>query len=131
LTPLNSDSGAESEPVWTADGTRIVFTSPRGGSPNLYWQAADGSGRAEPLSATPQPQYASSVSSDGTKVFVTQLAGPTTRADIGVLVTDGQRRMETLVQEASQEFSAEASPDGRWLAYQSDESGQHEVYVRP
>jgi serine/threonine-protein kinase len=130
LTPLNGAPGSRRQAVWTPDGSRIIFRSERGGSPNLYWQAADGSGIAEALFPTPQPQLPYSVSPDGTRVFLAQLSPPT-RADVGVLILEGQRRTELLVQTAAQEFSAEVSPDGRWLAYQSNESGGYEVYVRP
>jgi serine/threonine protein kinase/Tol biopolymer transport system component len=129
LTPLNTETGDETQPVWTLDGERIIFRSERGGSPNVYWQRADGSDPAEPLFPTPRPQFPYSLSPDGTRLFLAQLSPPT-QADIGVLKLN-DRRTELLIQTPFQEFGAEVSPDGRWLAYQSNESGQYEIYVRP
>jgi serine/threonine protein kinase len=129
LTPLNVDPGDETQPVWTPDGRRLVFRSERGGSPNIYWQPSDGSGSAEPLFPTPRPQFPYSVSPDGTRLFLAQLSPPT-QSDIGVLMLQG-RRLELLIDTPFYEFGAEVSPDGRWLAYQSNESGQYEIYVRP
>ena len=129
LTQLNSDAGHETQPVWTLDGERIIFRSERGGSPNIYWQRSDGSGPAEPLFPTARPQFPYSLSPDGTRLFIAQLS-PSTQADIGVLTLPG-RGTELLIQTPFYEFGAEVSPDGRWLAYQSNESGQYEIYVRP
>ena len=129
LTPLNIGAGDATQPVWTPDGSRIIFRSERGGSPNIYWQPSDGSGSAEPLFPTPRPQFPYSVSPDGTRLFFAQL-GSLTQADIGVLMLSG-RRSDLLIQTPFLEFGAEVSPDGRWLAYQSNESGQYEIYVRP
>jgi serine/threonine protein kinase/Tol biopolymer transport system component len=129
LTPLNTEAGDETQPVWTADGSRIIFRSERGGSPNIYWQPSDGSGSAEPLFPTPRPQFPYSLSPDGKRLFLAQLTPPR-QADVGVLTLQ-ERRTELLIQTAFQEFAAEVSPDGRWLAYQSDESGRYEIYVRP
>lgn len=127
FTPLNSDAESEMMPVWTPDGQRIIFGSSRGGPPNLYWRPADGSGAVERLTATGRPQFATSVSPDGRQIVIGQLS-PGTQADVGVVVGG---RTEILIQSAFQEFSPELSPDGRWLAYQSNESGQYEIYVRP
>ena len=57
--------------------------------------------------------------------------GPKTGGDLMVLALDGARRMTPLIQTAFNERNGEISPDGRWLAYESDESGQEEIYVRP
>jgi Tol biopolymer transport system component len=129
LTPLNADPGDETQPVWTLDGRRLIFRSERGGSPNIYWQPSDGSGTAEPLFPTPRPQFPYSVSPDGTRLFVAQLSPPT-QSDVGVLMLQ-DRRLELLIHTPFYEFGAEVSPDGRWLAYQSNESGRYEIYVRP
>jgi Tol biopolymer transport system component len=128
---LNGDPGSKRQPVWTPDGSRIIFRSERGGAPNLYWQTADGSDAAEALFPTPVAQFPYSISPDGTHLFLAQGTGPNTGTDIGVLILTGQRRTELLVQTPAREFFSEVSPDGRWLAYQSDESGEYQVYVRP
>jgi serine/threonine-protein kinase len=66
---------------------------------------------------------------DGRLLFSEEV--PNRRRDIHALALDGSRRVESLVHSPGQDGNAEASPDGRWLAYDSDESGQFEVYVRP
>ena len=129
LTPLNSGAGDATQPVWTPDGGRIIFRSERGGSPNIYWQRSDGSGPAEPLFPTPRPQFPYSAVTRR-DAFVHRANGP---ADAGRYRRPhvAGRRTELLIQTPFYEFGAEVSPDGRWLAYQSNESGQYEIYVRP
>ncbi len=117
-------------PVWTPDGRRVIWTSIRsGGNPNLYWQAADGTGVVERLTTNPNAQFPTSISPDATRVALFE---NTSKAqDLGLLALDGQRRTEPLLQTSAAELNGEISADGRWLAYQSNESGQFEVYVRP
>jgi eukaryotic-like serine/threonine-protein kinase len=129
LQRLNTDGFVERNPVWTPDG-RLIFASSRAGVPNLYRQAADGSGTMESLAPSPLNQFPSSVSRDASRVFFTQLSP---FADIGVLI-EGERRADMLIKQAG---SPEISPSGQWLAYQglvsesSSESRQREIYVRP
>ena len=127
FTRLNADADSEMMPVWMPDGQRIIFGSARAGSFNLFRRPADGSGTVERLTTTARPQFATSVSPDGRQIIIAQLTA-STQADVAVLV---EGRTQILIQSAFQEFSPELSPDGRWLAYQSNESGQYEVYVRP
>jgi eukaryotic-like serine/threonine-protein kinase len=131
LTRLTFDPGNDFSPVWTPDGRRVIWTSPRagGGSTSLYWQAADGTGVVERLTTNPNPQFPTSISPDATRVVLFE---NTSKAqDLGLLALDGQRRTEPLLQTSAAELNGEISADGRWLAYQSNESGQFEVYVRP
>ena len=118
--------GGLNSPVWTPDGRRLVW-----GARALFWQAADGTGTAERLAETDTSgliPYA--VSPDGTRL-VLRADGPGTGADLMVLGLTGDRAITPLIQTTSNERNADISPDGRWLAYESDESGQSEVYVRP
>jgi serine/threonine-protein kinase len=115
---------------WARDGRRIFFGSRRGGAAlNLYWQAADGSGQAERLAESLQLQRPHSVSPDGTHLLFTEEAAQT-RTDIHMLSLD-DRKAVPLIRTPFKESNPEVSPDGRWLAYQSDESGAIQVYVRP
>src|SRR5439155_22599936 len=68
LTPLSPDPDVDMSPLWTPDGRRIIWTSVRGGAPNLYGQAADGTGAPVRLTTTPAVQFPTSISSDGTQV---------------------------------------------------------------
>jgi serine/threonine-protein kinase len=127
-------SGTEEEicPVWTHDGQHLVFSSTREGVANIFWQAADGSGTPERLTTSPNRQYPSSISPDGELIF--QEEAPTTDADLMLLTmsgTDRAARVTPFLHESYREVCGEISPDGHWLAYQSNESGRNEIYVRP
>jgi serine/threonine-protein kinase len=127
---LTFDPGQDYFPVWTPDGRRLVFSSSRAGVRNLFWQAADGTGTIERLSESPNAQDPSAMSPDATRLVFKEQS-PKTGWDLMVLTLDKQRHVEPLVRTTFDEVNAEISPDGRWLAYQSNESGQNEVYVRP
>jgi eukaryotic-like serine/threonine-protein kinase len=130
LTRLTLDPGTDWFPVWTADGRRIIFSSNRGGQPNLWWQAADGTGVAERLTTSSNGQWATGITPDGTAVVFHELT-PTTGRDLLQLALDGTRRVTPLLQTKFDERNGIVSPDGRWLAYDSNSSGSFEIYVRP
>ena len=123
--------GYNSEGVWSPDGERIVFaSSPNGRDPvNLYSTAADGSGDPERLTESNQAQRPASWSSTGVLAFLQ--SNPDTGRDILTLVMDGESEPEVFVGTPSDEFFPAFSPDGRWLAYSSNETDRPEVYVRP
>jgi serine/threonine-protein kinase len=129
LARLTFDPGLNRGPVWTPDGKRVAFSAQREGSENIYWQAADGSGAPEPLTQMPNtPIFPHAFSPDGTLLLFTEI--PTPR-NISLVKLDGDRKPQPLLQSSFSESSPEISPDGRWLAYDSNESGRVEVYVRP
>ena len=133
MARLTFDPGLDRAPVWTPDGRRVIFSSQRGGlasGGNIFWQSADGSGTVERLTESPNAQYATSVSPDGAKVLLRD-DSPKTRRDVGMVAPGANRQTQPLLQMPFDEENAEVSPDGRWLAYQSNESGQSQVYVRP
>ena len=116
-------------PVWTPDSQRVAFTAERDGVESVYWQAADGSGSMERLSSGTENQSPQSFSTDGTQlIFATPLAGA---RDLGILYPGASRPPTMLVHSPADENNADISPNGRWLAYESNESGQAEVLVRP
>ena len=129
-TRLTFDQASDSFPVWSPDGERVVFASTRGGSRNLFWKAADGTGEAERLTTSEMDQFSSSWSSDGTALVIAEMH-PQTGLDITVLAMDDERASATLIETEFTEAFPEISPDGRWMAYNSTESGQFEIYVRP
>jgi hypothetical protein len=135
LTRLTFDPTTDQAPIWTSDGKRIVWSSQRGnGTPNVFMQSADGTGVAQQLSSSTQPTFPTSISPDGTKIVV-WVNNPVTRQDISLIdiseAAGKQPVVRPLVHSPAVEVGGEISPDGRWLAYESDESGRGEVYVRP
>ena len=130
LTRLTFASGVDVVQVWTPDGRRLIFTSEQGGVRNLFWQAANVSGAPERLTESPNTQYPSAVSPDGRRLIFSETA-PTTAEDVMALELDGTRRVTPLVQTALSERNGIISPDGRWLAYEANDSGRFEIYVRP
>jgi Tol biopolymer transport system component len=121
---LTFDPAADFAPVWTLDGRRLVFFSQRGREPGLFWQLADGTGTAERLSTGAPP---TGLTPDGTHV----LFASTGNQDLAMVALDGTRRVQSLLQNREVERNGVVSPDGRWLAYESDSSGRFEIYVRP
>jgi serine/threonine-protein kinase len=129
LTRFTSDPAQDVLPVWAPDGQRLFWASDRaGGLVNLYSQSADGTGTAERVTVSPNSQRPHSFTADGTRLFFAE-ADPTRGrggAILGMLPMDGDRRVAWLGQPAIPGVNAEISPDGRWLAYESDE-----IYVQP
>jgi serine/threonine protein kinase/Tol biopolymer transport system component len=126
-TRFTSDIATDTNPLWTPDGTRLVFSSGQaGGASALYWMPADGSGQSEELTKAATNQGATSWLPDGTTLAFYDVGGS---YDI-FTVKAGEspvRFSETPFREQGPAFS----PDGRWLAYSSDETGQAEIYVTP
>ena len=132
LSPVTAD-GQSGYGIFAPDGKRVVFRSgAAGGEDNLYWKAADGSGAAERLTTSARSQTPGSWSPDGTTLAFVEEGDSTGffQFDIRVL-SIGDRKTRAVVQTAANEMSPEFSPDGRWLAYVSNESGRNEVYVQP
>ena len=121
---LTFGEGFDGLPLWTPDGSRVVFgsarESARGG---LFWRAADGTGQVERLKDEGVSSY--TWAADGRLVFQ-DLGG-----NIGVLTMEGDRTEEMLLAGDSSEADPALSPDGRWLAYASNETGTPLIYVRP
>jgi eukaryotic-like serine/threonine-protein kinase len=134
LTPLTSDSSASQFPLWTPDGLRVVYSS--GNRLTLFWQAANGTGTVEQLVTSTTEMIANSFSPDGTRLVIEQ-THPTTGSDLYLLsLADGPGRAtardeKPLIATRFNEKNGEVSPDGAWLAYQSDLSGTNEIYVQP
>jgi serine/threonine-protein kinase len=135
LTRLTLDPAIEQYGTWTPDSRRVIYSSSRAGVPNLFWQAADGTGAVERLTESQNAQFPGAVSPDGTRLVVREDRDPRAQgaglSDLMLLPLQGERRLAPLVQTPFREMNAEISPDGRWIAYQSAESGRDEIYVRP
>jgi len=129
-TRVTSDPAADTNPQWMPDGRRVVFCSNRGGPLNLFSQVADSTGSADRLGDSPNGQLASDVSPDGRYVVFTELSA-TTGADVMAMRLDGTHQIVPLVRTPFSERNGTVSPDGRWLAYEADDSGPLQIYVRP
>jgi serine/threonine-protein kinase len=125
-----SFGGDDSQPRWSPDGKRVVYSSSRAGTPNLFWRYADASGPEERLAASDHAQYPACFTSDG-RALVFVDVDRTTREDIWVLPLDGSRKPVPFLRTPFREGLVRLSPDGRWIAYTSDESGRAEIYVQP
>jgi serine/threonine-protein kinase len=130
LTRLTDTPGRDGFPVWTPDSRWLIFGSARGASTNLFRRAADGTGSVDRLTESRRIQFPYSVSPDGTRLVFRE-DDPETGLDIATMSLKDNRTAAPLIRTAFNEMNAEVSPDGRWVAYQSNESGQDEIYVRP
>jgi len=118
-------------PLWTPDSRQIVFYSRRAGTRGLFWKPAGGSGAEEQLVVT-QADFAVPVSFSPDGRFLAFVESrPSTGYDIGVLPLEGARTPQPFLQTRFNESTPMVSPDGRWLAYTSNESGRNEIYVQP
>jgi len=117
-------------PVWHPDGEWITFSLWRGGASGLYRQRVDRSGEMEPLLTSEHPLWPLSFSPDG-RLLAYYEVNPDTGRDIWVLPMEGDRTPIPFLVTESNERSPVFSPNGRWIAYASNESGRDEVYVRP
>jgi serine/threonine-protein kinase len=133
-TRLTFDAAADGPAVWSPDGEEVIFSSSSNGADDLYRRRSDGSGEIERITSDPDVTlYVSDWSRDGRYVLVTsQSATAGAGAGIGYLDLEGDGTVQTFLPPSPSRLSeAMFSPNGRWVAYQSDESGQTEVYVRP
>jgi len=130
LTRLTTGRGASSYPVWTPDGRRVIYAGAAdGGDENLVMRAADGTGAVEVLLSSDRHQTPYTISPDG-EVVVFRDEVPGRGTDLGILHMS-TRQAKPLIATPFNERDAEISPDGRLIAYQSDETGRMEIYVRP
>ena len=126
-TRFTFGEGYDGDEVWSPDGSELLFTSDRGGTTTVYRKGADGSGEAEMLLAEPIDQlYATSWSPDGRYVVGQRLGDLFDLWYVDLETGEVHDYLATPFSEAGAAFS----PDGRWVAYQSTESGRTEVYVR-
>jgi Tol biopolymer transport system component len=130
LTRLTFDEHSTA-PVWSPDGKRIAFTTTRRTGPAILAKSADGSGAEEIL--VPGESLIlvpTSWSSDG-KFLAYWTVGSETGRDVWIAPLTGEGKRQPFLQTKFNEMQARFSPDGRWVAYMSEESGRYEVYVQP
>jgi serine/threonine-protein kinase len=133
LTP--ADDISNMLPLWSADGTQVIFASNRGGDWDIYAQPADGSRSAEVILKRPSDQFPLSLLDDGTLLYLE--IDPKTGRDLWILEpagSSGERTSSVLQVTQANETQGQFSPGPagrpRWVAFSSDESGQIEIYVQ-
>ncbi len=115
--------------VWSPDGTQLAFSDGAGGTNRLLVASVDRSGQVETLLDRDERQFPTAWAPDGSALAIYTDRSETAR-DIAVLPVDGDQTPVPFVATPFQERAGTFSPDGRWLAYVSDEAGQNDVYVR-
>ena len=136
-TKLTFGPALDTSPIWTHDGQSVIFSSGSAvGARNLFRVAADGTGIVEQLTHGTADLISNVVTPDGKGLVFTEDKGTgggtaVDRGDLMLLPLVGERRPQPLMPTPYWEQNADLSPDGGWLAYQSNESGRQEIYVRP
>lgn len=118
-------------PVWSADGKRIFFNSNANGPFDIFVKDVDGSGIEQPLITFQKGQFGAvflAASPDG-KYLAYTTVDPTTKTDVYTVALTGDHRPKPFLQSPANESAPAFSPDGKWLAYESDQSGRGEIYV--
>ena len=129
-TRFTSDPANDGGPVWSPDGTHIVFTSDRTGASSLYEKDSSGARGEELLLQSPEQKWPLDWSADGRFLLYSANAGSAPHLFV-LPMTGDDRKPRPYLQTQFAEMQGRFSPDTRWVAYASDESGKVEVYVRP
>jgi serine/threonine-protein kinase len=130
LTRLAFEGTVNNIPAWSPDGKRVAFSSNRAGvASNVFWALADGSGAAERLTTSEHVNFPNSFSRDGQLLAYVEVT-PETGSDIWLLRT-ADRKGQPFLRAPYEETAPAFSPDGRWLANSSNESGRREIIVQP
>ena len=123
------DPASDVYPVWSPDGSRIVFGSSRDGAWSLYQKSSSGAGSEEAILKSSDRKWPSDWSSDGRFILYT-LISPDTQADLWVIPLFGDPQPIPFLQTKFDERNGVFSPDGKWIAYQSNDSGNYQVWVQ-
>ena len=128
LTRMTYEGGDESSPLWTPDGRWLAYTSAPGPVLHLVLKRVDGSSQSEPIFGSDHPRYACSFSPEGNLLAFVE-SHPKTKLDIWTGPITGEGTPKPFLKTEYSESSPGFSPDGKWVAYQSDKSGRMQVYV--
>jgi Tol biopolymer transport system component len=129
LQRLTFDANQDNQsPIWSPDGTRIAFASHRGNRWGVYTKLADGTGAEELITESESIKAPMSWSPDGKLILYNQIGKS---GDIWAVPVTGDKKAFPVLESAADETFPQVSPDGKWLAYQSNETGRGEIYIRP
>jgi Tol biopolymer transport system component len=131
MTRFTFDPSFDRFPIWSPDGSRIVFDSNRKSHRDLYRKRWDDAGDEELLWESAEDKTAEDLSHDGRFLLYGVTNNPKTGFDMWLLPLEGDRKPVVFLSTPFEEFQGQFSPDDRWVAYQSNESGRYEIYVRP
>jgi len=126
---LTDDPATDNYPAWSAAGDRITFLSNRNRQSSIYVKLSNGSAVEEPLVSSAELKLNPTFSPDGKFIIYSQL-NPKTDVDLYLVSTGSDKKIETFLQTNFVEAQARVSPNGRWVAYVSNETGQFEVYIQ-
>ena len=126
---VTDDPASDSYPAWSPAGDRLTFVSTRNGQTSIYVKLANGSVVEEPLVSSAELKWNPTFSPDGKFIIYAQL-NPKTNTDLYLVTTGSDKKVEPFLQTNFIEAQPRVSPNGRWVAYISNETGQFEVYVQ-
>jgi Tol biopolymer transport system component len=127
-TRITFDEEGDWSPVWSPDGSRVAFQSRRDGIIGIYAKNADGTGTIEMMHTFERPMWPSQWTPDGEGILAIYASGPD-GAEVWYVPVDSAIEPYPLLQLPENQYDPRLSPDGRWLAYGSDETGEEHVYV--
>jgi len=129
-TRFTFDPGNENFPLWSPDGSRIAYFWNDPKKPGIYARSASGAGGTELMYDTGPGAILDDWSSEGRYLMYETVISAENRTDLFVVPLQGERKALPFIQDRFDETQGRFSPDGRWIAYVSDESGRPEVYVQ-
>jgi serine/threonine protein kinase len=131
-TRLTFPPSSDRQPNWAPDGKSVAFVSNRNGPPHIYLNASDGTGAPTALTVDDASEFAPRFSADGRYVLFERLAEqPNSRREIWGVPLSGDRKAFPVIQSQYDVYGPALSSDGKWLAYESRESGRPEICVIP